>query len=56
MNISKTVVNGVISVGGCSHFGLSRQKMLHEYVIVSELNEKEIDSIKNNIKNLSKLK
>ena len=54
-NISKTVVNGVISVGGCSHFGLSRQKMLHEYVIVSELNEKEIDSIKNNIKNLSNL-
>jgi hypothetical protein len=41
-NVSKTVVNGLISVGGCSHFGLSRQKMLHEYAVASDLNEKEL--------------
>lgn len=42
VKVSKTVVNGLISVGGCSHFGLSRQKMLHEYSIASNINEKEL--------------
>lgn len=52
LNCSKTVVNGLISVGGCSHFGISRQTMLHEYAIASNINDSEIVLIRNNLRKL----
>lgn len=55
LNVSKTVVNGLISVGGCSHFGLSRQKMLHEYSVASNINEKELALIGTHLDRLSSL-
>lgn len=55
VEINKTVSNGVISVGACSHFGFSRQEMLYQYNIASGFTDKEVKLIKKNIHSLSNL-
>jgi len=55
LRLNKTIVNGLISVGGVSHLGLSRQKMLHDYNLCSALDVKDLAIIQNNIKSLSSI-
>ena len=53
--MTKTVVNGLISVGGCSHFGISRQKMLHEYSVAAYFKKEEIELILKHLDRLNTL-
>ena len=52
LQLNKTVVNGVISVGGVSHLGISRQTMLHDYNLCLHFDEKDKEKILANIKHI----
>ncbi len=45
IKVNTTAINGVISVGLLSHFGMSRQKLLFEYEIFKKLTAKERSNI-----------
>lgn len=55
LRVNKTVTNGLISVGGVSHLGLSRQKMLHDYNLCSTLDKKDIAIIIENIRSINSI-
>ena len=55
LRLNKTVVNGLISVGGVSHLGLSRQKMLHDYNLCSSLDKKDIPIVVENIGSITSI-
>lgn len=45
VNVTTTAINGLISVGLLSHFGMSRQKLLFEYETYKKLTSKERQNI-----------
>ena len=56
LNINSTAVKGLISSGAMDHYNQSRNKMLFEYSIASDLTKKEIEICKKYITNNSNLK
>jgi DNA polymerase-3 subunit alpha len=49
LKINSTASKALISVGAFDHFGKSRNKLIFEYTLLSELTDKELQFISNNI-------
>lgn len=56
INLNSTAVKGLISSGAMDHYNKTRNSMLFEYSIISDLTKKEIEKCKNHISEKSTIK